>query len=666
MRRLSRHCALIAAAAVAGLAVGIAIVSTRSTEYRSNAEVLVTALPPKDKTFLGLGLIHSSGVDARTMQTAAKALETPAAPDAVAAMVEGWSAADVSDAVAVDAIGGTEVLAVSATAEDPRIAARIANTYAREVLALRWEALRPAIDTRIDQLRVRERAPRDASASKRLGRDLAVLETVRAEAADPTFSLLRTASPAVSPLGPPSWVVIVSWLVAGLLLGAGLAAVREFLGRGGSDSESDKMGSGGTRAGEVVALFVAAWLVLLFVESLPFVGRVENAAAVVVPLTWLALLGARGRHLKQVSQHWREALVVVPLLAWLALSVGWATEWTLARTEIKGWLLAAAIFPVVAASFLRTRHVRLALTAFVAGATLSVAVGMIDDGLVDRPPAVASDAPAESRFAGAEGDPNTFAAALVVAIAFAGGLAATTPRRLPRAGFLATGALLFAGVVASGSRGALVAAAVALLAAVVLLRPPRKQALLVGLGLLLATALTLPAVGGGRLENLGDDAGRTDLWRVAWRITEDNPVIGAGLNQFRAEAKRHVREPGALNSVELIVDQPQTPHNVYLQVLAETGVVGLFLLLLAVATCAHAAWRAAVRFDSVADWEAAILSRVVLVGIAGVLAASLFISTGPEKRLWAVLALGPATLVAATGMPRPIRGRRALTRPRQA
>jgi O-antigen ligase len=493
---------------------------------------------------------------------------------------------------------------------------------------------------------------------------LVALETVRADAADPAFSLLRTAQPVASPLGPPDWVVIASCLIAGLLLGVGLAVVREFLGRGGGDGESDKTTEGGTRASELLALVVAAWLALLFVQALPVVGTVENAAAVLVPVTWLAVLGARGGHLEQVSQHWRETLVVVPLLVWLVLSVAWATEWPLARTEIESWLLAAAIFPVVAASFLTTRHLRLALTAFVAGAALSVAVGMVDDKLVDRPPSVLSDAPAESRFAGAEGDPNAFAAALVVAMAFAGGLAVTTRRRLPRAGFLAAGLLLFTGLVASGSRGALAAVAVALLVAFFLFRPPRQQAL-VGVALLLVTAFALP-VAGGRLKDLGDDAGRTDLWRVAWRITEDNPLIGVGLNQFRAEAKRHVREPGALNSVELIVDQPQTPHNLYLQVLAETGVVGLLLLLLTVATSAYAALRAALRFDSMGNSEGAMLSRVVLVGIAAMLAASLFISTGSEKRLWAVLALGPAMLVVATKMPRPIRGLRAPARPRQA
>ena len=664
MRRLSRHWVLVAVASVAGLALGVAIVSTRSIEYRSSAEVLVTPLPQADKTFLGLGVIHRSFVDARTMQTAAKALEIPEAADAVAASVEEWSASDVDDAVAVDAIGGTEVLAVSATAEDPRTAARIANNYAREALLLRWKAIRPAIDARIDQLRVRERSAREASAVKRVRRDLVLLETVRTDAADPAFSLLRMARPAGSALGPPSWAVIVFCLVAGLLLGVGLAAVREFLTRDESDGDSDKTGSGGVRAGELLAFLVAAWLVLLFMERLPVVEQVENAAALVVPLTWLAVLGARGRHLTQLSRHWREALVVVPLLAWLVLSLGWATEWPLASTEIKGWLLAAAIFPVVAASFLTTRHLRLALTAFVTGAALSVAIGMVDDSLVDRPPDVLSDAPAESRFAGAEGDPNTFAAALVVAAAFAGGLAATAPRRLSSAGFLAAGALLLAGLVASGSRGALAAAAVALLTAVVLFRP-RRKGVLAGLALLLVTAVALP-VAGGRLNELGDDAGRADLWRVAWRVTEDSPLIGAGLNQFRTEAKRHVREPGALNSVELIVDEPQTPHNLYLQVLAETGVVGLFLLLLAMATCAYAAWRAAKRFDSEADSEGAMLSRVVLVGIVAMLAASVFISTGPEKRLWAVLALGPGMLVAATGRPRPAPGRRPPPRPRQA
>jgi O-antigen ligase len=663
MRRLGRYWVLVAAASIAGLAVGIAIVSTRTTEYRSSAEVLVTALPPNDKTFLGLGVIHRAFVDARTMQTAARTLETPPAAEAVAARVEGWSPADVSDAIAVDAIGGTEVLAVSATTNDPDSAARIADAYAREALVVRWEAIQPAVDERIEQLRAREQTARNPGALRRIRDDLMVLETVRADEADPTFSLL-TAAPEGSALGPPDWAIIAACLIAGLLLGVGLAAIVEFLRRGGSGGDSDASGSGGARAGELLALFVAAWLALLFVDSLPVVGKAENVAAVLVPLTWLAVLATGGRHLRQLSRHWREVLVVVPLLAWLLLSVSWATEWPLARTELRGWLLAAAIFPVVAASLLTTRHLRLALSAFVAGAALSVVVGMVDDELVDRPAVVLSDAPAASRFAGAEGDPNMFAAAVVVAIAFAAGLAATTPRRRMRAALLATALLLFAGLVASGSRGALAAAGAAVLAAIVLFRPRRQQAL-IAVGLLLVTALALP-VAGGRLKELGDDAGRADLWRVAWRMTEDTPVIGVGLNQFRSEAKRHVREPGAIDSFQLIVDQPQTPHNIYVQVLAETGVVGLCLFLLAAATSAYAAWRAGVLFDSVAHPEAAMLSRVVLVGIAAMLAASLFISTGSEKRLWAVLALGPAMLVAATAMPRPIRGFRGRARPLRA
>jgi len=88
-------------------------------------------------------------------------------------------------------------------------------------------------------------------------------------------------------------------------------------------------------------------------------------------------------------------------------------------------------------------------------------------------------------------------------------------------------------------------------------------------------------------------------------------------------------------------------HNVYLQQLAETGIVGLALLLVVCAACAAGAQIAAGRFEAAGDRAMAALARASTVAMIGLLAASFFISNSTDKRLWIVLALGPALLAAA-------------------
>ncbi len=128
----------------------------------------------------------------------------------------------------------------------------------------------------------------------------------------------------------------------------------------------------------------------------------------------------------------------------------------------------------------------------------------------------------------------------------------------------------------------------------------------------------------------------------------DHPLGGVGLNNFRLESSAYVREPGSLEHVELITERPHVVHNAYLQLLAEEGVVGLGLFLALALGCMAAAWHAARRFDASRRQGLAALARAILLAIGGALVASWFISNATDKRLWALLALGPALLAVAT------------------
>jgi len=254
---------------------------------------------------------------------------------------------------------------------------------------------------------------------------------------------------------------------------------------------------------------------------------------------------------------------------------------------------------------------------------------------------------AEGRFGGGFGDPNLLAAGLVPAIALAVGLYAGSSSGV-RVALIGSIAILAAGLGASGSRGGLVAALISIVAAFALGRGRRLQ-----LAALLAT--TIVFVGAfvatsspGTWERVrsfdSGGTGRVDLWTVAWRMTEDHPLTGVGVNNFRSESSQYVFEPGSIEDVGLIVERPHVVHNVYLQQLAETGVIGLGLFVVVIGAALAGTWRAAVGLDRAGDERGASLARALLIAQLGALSASVFLSNGYDKRIWLLLALGCAML----------------------
>jgi O-antigen ligase len=94
--------------------------------------------------------------------------------------------------------------------------------------------------------------------------------------------------------------------------------------------------------------------------------------------------------------------------------------------------------------------------------------------------------------------------------------------------------------------------------------------------------------------------------------------------------------------VGFVTEQHQLVHNVYLQLLAELGIIGLGLFLAVAAACLRACYVAARAFDRLGRRDIAVLARGVLVATVGALAASLTLSNLRDPRLWILLALGPA------------------------
>src|SRR5207244_10052878 len=129
-------------------------------------------------------------------------------------------------------------------------------------------------------------------------------------------------------------------------------------------------------------------------------------------------------------------------------------------------------------------------------------------------------------------------------------------------------------------------------------------------------------------------SGRADYWRVAWREFAENPVLGAGAGSYE---RYWVRDrPNAFFA--------RDAHNLYLEVLAELGPIGLLLLCVALGTPLVAAVRlrrrplvAAVAAAYVAfllhaaiDWDWEMTGLTITALLCG---AALVVAARPERSL---------------------------------
>jgi len=392
---------------------------------------------------------------------------------------------------------------------------------------------------------------------------------------------------------------------------------------------------------------LAIWVGVVFIEGLPAVSIGPNAAGILIGVGWLGTVGVRREAIGEVFRAHRKMITAGALgLVWLSMSAVWAREPSMAVGDIWQWYVAGLLFVVVATTVARPRHAYLIVGGFVAGAVLSVAIGIFSGGLSSTATALDTATARGGRLQGGGGDPNFLAAGLVPAFVLAGALLSAARGAIVRWAIVVTMALLGLGLAATQSRGGLVAAGVALVAALVFFK--RRGTVLATVAVIVVGSAAWFATSPSAFHRVSDfnggGTGRTELWTVGWRIYQENPVLGIGLNNFRVESNRYVRRPGKLEFVNLISERPDVVHNTYLQLLVETGVIGLALFLGVIAACLRAAWLAARRFEALGDDRLGNLSRSVLVACIGMVSASFFLSNGADKRLWTILALGPALL----------------------
>ena len=388
-----------------------------------------------------------------------------------------------------------------------------------------------------------------------------------------------------------------------------------------------------------ISLAIAAWVALLFFSQWANLGRETTLIGLLVVFAWLGAGGVRRRRLPVLRSHGGLVVAMVLFASWLVLSVAWASAPEKALSATREWWPAMLVFVVIATSLASSRDVVYVVVAFVVGSTAAVTAGFL--GVVNTLDPVAGQ---DSGRLQAAGDPNLQAATFLAAMFMAGGLMSVLRRPVARVGLAVALAIISLGFFAAQSRGGLLALGFALVVTFVLFPQLRTQVVAFALIALIGLAAWLPSRPEvlDRLTNFGGGGGgRVDIWTVAWRIFEEHPLLGVGFGNFQALEPHFVLRPGSLTHVRLISETPSVVHNSYLQLLVETGPVGLGLFFLVVFACMRSSWRAARRFDAIGAPDHANLARAVLLATIGMLAAMFFISSAYDFRLWVLFALGP-------------------------
>jgi Mrp family chromosome partitioning ATPase/capsular polysaccharide biosynthesis protein len=240
LRAIRAHKVLIAVVTLGLVALAAFwLTAVRTPSYEATANLLVTPLPQDDETYRGLQLLRDSGDPTRTVQTASSLVDSPLAAHRTAQVLgPDWSTQRVSDSVTIEPEGESNILAVTGSASDGPTAARLANTYARQTLAVRREVLQRQVGPLLTQLRARQRTlgTSDPAAAATLEDRINQLESVQT-GTDPTLDISQTAEVPTSPAGASTPVILVLALLAGLALGSAAAVLIELLDRRVRDEE---------------------------------------------------------------------------------------------------------------------------------------------------------------------------------------------------------------------------------------------------------------------------------------------------------------------------------------------------------------------------------------------------------------------------------------------
>lgn len=400
---------------------------------------------------------------------------------------------------------------------------------------------------------------------------------------------------------------------------------------------------------------LVAFTLLTFLQLVPgFAGPALSLAKVaggVLVISWLAS-ASEGRRREFPVAHPYLTAVLALFVAWNALSVVWAPVHGPVVIEVSSFVLNFALFPIVYAAVTSKRDARLLIGAFIAGSVVAAGYGLITQPSVAALASSPAAANGLDRVSGTLGDPNELASVLAAGIALCTALIFDRGRSpLVRMVTALAGVLLLASLLFTLSRGGIIALAAVAVVTVLVRGRNRLQAAFLAATVAAAVFLWFFNVASpaarDHITAVDGGSGRTEIWSVGWRMVEAHPLDGVGAGNFQNVSIHYFLQPGSIAFANHFISTPAVAHNTYLQVLSETGVVGLALFLVAIFGGLATGVAALRIFRRARDREGELLTGAVITATVAILVAYFFLSEEHSKYLWLLVSLCPALLAIA-------------------
>jgi putative inorganic carbon (HCO3(-)) transporter len=284
-----------------------------------------------------------------------------------------------------------------------------------------------------------------------------------------------------------------------------------------------------------------------------------------------------------------------------------------------------------------------------------------DAAAAKDPFASADEIRVSNRAGGPIGEPNRYAQILLVLLPLAFMRAKSATRRMTALLACAAGAFILAGVLLTYSRGAFVTLLV-LVAILVATRTLRIRYVAAGaLAMFLAvlafapgyvlrmgTLQDMPGLLHGTRESNSDQVMRSRLTETlaAWTVFTDHPIVGVGPGQYApVYSEKYMRDPDIAYKW---IDRPRRAHNLYFELAAETGILGVGTFLALVGLVQIRLWRAFRRWRHERE-DLANLALRFFVSITGYLVSGVFLHLSYQRYYGLLLGLAAAALQVLAG-----------------